>query len=120
MNRKKTLSERLQTAGVVVGTLVLTGWLIYTLSNLTAGNLAGWMYLLPAVIMLLLLLVARQKPVLGGVLLLGFGLVIAGRYLDVRGNLREQLRIVLLTGGPYVLVGVLFLLAGIQGRKTNE
>ncbi len=118
--KKKSLSDRLQTAGGVIGILAFLTWLVITVYQLTIDNLGGWVYLLPAFIMLFLLLVARQKSVLGGVLLCGFGLVIGARYLDASGEAQEQLMILLLTGGPFVLVGVLFLLSGIRSLQTKK
>jgi hypothetical protein len=119
MKKKKTLSERFSTAGTVTGVLVFLGWLLYTLVQFETMKLDGWRFMLPALVMLLLVLVARQKATLGGALLLGFGLVIGGRYLDVRGDLIEQVVVFLRTGGPYLVVGVLFLVAGILERKMN-
>jgi len=118
--KKKSFSKRLQTAGVVIGILAFLTWLVITIYQLTIDNLGGWVYLLPAFIMLALLLVARQRPVLGGVLLCGFGLVIGARYLDASGQAQEQLMILLLTGGPFVLVGVLFLLSGVNIKKNKK
>jgi hypothetical protein len=119
MRKKKTTSERFSTAGTVIGVLVFLGWLLYTLVQFESMKLDGWRFMLPALIMLLLVLVARQKATLGGALLCGVGLLIGGRYLDVRGDLMEQVVVFVRTGGPYLLVGVLFLVAGILEKKKN-
>lgn len=121
---KKIKSDRFLSAARIIGILYILIWLIYILFQTTEGDMRSLLSILPAGIMLLLMLVANQKPILGGILLIIAGIALAIRYGGYMQEASQQLMIAFLTGGPYIIVGGFFLLSGLKHKliatETNR
>lgn len=103
-----------------IGILFICFYLFYGLVKMTDEGLQMASYFLPAFIMLLLLLVSRQKPFLGGGILLATGILISAYYGYMADSLKSLFIITFLSGGPFSLVGLLFLGVGLDQKKTQS
>lgn len=108
--RQKPLAEPVRRRGwLLAGTLWLGAatlfFLFFGIGEIAGGDISGVIHLAPATAMLLLALLARQRPLEGGWVLLGLAAAMALAYARNPGVLP-------LTAGPFLLGGLLFLAAG--------
>ncbi len=115
---KKKIRSRIETAGRIIGVVYVIIWVVFFLFQTTGGNFNSFIALIPPAIMLLLLMVANQNLLAGGISLLVAGSAIAVRYGMVHTTWRAQLLNGALTGGVYLVVGMLCLIAWWMQRRS--
>lgn len=121
MKSKKKQHDRYENWGRILGVFYVLAWLVYIMFRTTGGDLRSLLSFLPAGIMLLLMLVANQNQIIGGIALLGSGVVIGIRYSIGVPDAGQQVINGFITGGPFVLVGFLYLISGLQKQlKPNN
>jgi len=113
MKNKK--HNRFESIARALAVLYIVAWLGYFLLQSTGGNFSSFRNLLPPLVMLLLLMVASQNALVGGITLCIAGLAIAVRYGFMLDGV--QVGYALASGGPYLLVGALYVIGGLQSRK---
>jgi len=89
-------------------------WLLFSMGEVRGGDLSGILHLIPALLIIVLVVAAWKWPRTGGIALLLAGTVILAYLLTSIQNPESRLPGALLTGGPFLLSGVLFLLAGMS------
>lgn len=109
--------KRMENFAVFIGILLICFYLFFGLMKMTDEGLQRANYFLPAFIMLMLLLVSRQKPFLGGGVLLATGILISAYYGYLADSLQSIFITTLLSGGPFSLVGLLFLGVGLAQKN---
>jgi hypothetical protein len=112
-NRK---AKRIENTARTIGVLYVLAWLIYIMIRTTGGDVRSLISFIPAGIMLLLMMVANQNQVTGGIVLLITGTALAIRYALNAPDATSQVVNGLLTGGPYIIVGLLYLVSGLQQK----
>jgi hypothetical protein len=91
-------------------------WLIFGAGEVAGGDISGVTHLAPAVLIIILVILAWKWTRAGGIgmLLTGIGILIY--LLASIQNPQARLPGAILTGGPFLFSGLLFLLAGIFRR----
>ncbi len=104
--------------------LVLIGiytafWMIFGIGEMAGGDLSGASHLLPAAALALMIWAAWRRPFETGVCLIVLSLLASGFFVVTsRGGWNNTVQAVVLGGLPFLLPGVLLLLA--VGRNIHE
>ena len=108
---------------VLRGALVLMAiytafWLFVGIAEMTSGDLSGVIHLVPAIMLVGLMFLARRRPIEGGVVLVVLG-VLASVYFfaATHGGSAFQIQAALFGGAPYVVFGLLFLAAAALAQR---
>ena len=106
-------------AGLVVLGLYTAFFLLFGIGESLGGEPGGWGHFIQALGPLALLLLARQRPLEGGIVLTAVGLLMllfVPGFDDSQGWRFDPISYVFI-GLPYLISGILFLIAGVQNRK---
>jgi hypothetical protein len=110
-----TVSNK-QAKWVLRGALVLMGiyavfWLFFGISEMISGDLSGVIHLVPAIMLVVLMFLARRLPVEGGVVLVILGVLASAYYIiaAIHGGGSFQVTSILVGGVPYLVFGLIFL-----------
>ena len=114
MKNKKLF--RFEAIARTLAVVYIVAWVIYFLFQSTGGNFSSFRNLLPPVVMLLLMMVASQNAFIGGGALCIAGIAIAVRYGFLMDGFQWMYSFG--TGGPYLLVGILYIVGGWQRRHS--
>ena len=109
--KKYTLSSWLEWFALLPAGLFTGLWLLMGMRELSAGDLGDLSHLLPALLIVFLVLVASKWPRQGAIALLVAGAALFLYLLAAMQSPESRLPGALLTGGPFLLSGMLFLLA---------
>ena len=116
--RKKGAALWLERIGFLFGIFYILYWLFVSISKMTGMDFSGASHLLPAFLMFILLLLGRRSLSLGGLILVIAGLALAVRYYLAMAEILTPWKAALVTGGPFLLIGVIFLVAeALANRK---
>jgi hypothetical protein len=111
---KNTLSSWLGWFALLPAGLFTGLWLLLGMGEVKGGDLSGIIHLVPALLIIVLVIAAWKRPRIGGVAMLLAGAVIFIYLFASIQSPDSRLPGALLTGGPFLLSGVLFLLAGMS------
>lgn len=89
-------------------------WMVFGMREVLSGERSALSHLLPALIIVLLVLNAWKQPRTGGIALLLAGTAILIYLSAFIQSQDSRLPGALLTGGPFLLSGFLFWLAGVK------
>lgn len=110
--QKNTLARVLWWIGLIPAGFFIGLWLLFGLGEVFGGDLSGLSHLIPAILMIILVLVSWKWPRVGGLVMLVLGLFAAIALYSTTPN-STGLSIALLTGGPFLVSGLLFFLSGL-------
>ena len=119
----KVIVANKQAKWLLCAALVLMGiyavfWLFFGIAEMTSGDLSGVIHLIPTIMLLGLMFLAWRRPMEGGVVLVILG-VLASLYYSVatmQGG--RSFQVASLIGGvPYLVFGLLFLVAAALARR---
>lgn len=113
---QKGLSTWLKWLGLIPAGLFTGLWLIFGVGEVAGGDLSGITHLVPAGLMILLVLVAWKWQRAGGLGMLLVGVVLILTLLASIQNPAGRLPGALLTGGPFLVSGILFFLGWMVKR----
>jgi 4-amino-4-deoxy-L-arabinose transferase-like glycosyltransferase len=95
-------------------------WAFFGISEMAGGDRSGVMHLVPAVIIVLLMLAVRRRPLEGGIVFLVIGTLVTISALGAyRGGWPRYIGVALVTGVPFLAVGALLLAATATGAKRK-
>jgi hypothetical protein len=115
------LSDWLRWLALAPASFFTALWLLFGVGEVLGGDQSGLIHLAPALLMIGLLVVAWKWGRLGGIAMLATGLVVIIYLLIAIENPASKLPGALLTGGPFLVSGLLFLLADLLKRsETNK
>ena len=107
-----------QAKWVLRGALVLMGiytifWLFFGISEMISGDLSGVIHLVPAIMLVVLMFLARRLPIEGGVILVILGVLASVYYIiaAIQGDVSFRVTSILVGGVPYLVFGLIFLVA---------
>jgi len=95
-------------------------FLVFAVGEMAAGGLSGAMHLVSALAVVVLMLLARRRPVEGGIGLVVLG-VLSALYLAaaMRGEWDFRVQGILLGAAPFAVCGLLFLAAAALARRSQ-
>lgn len=115
MNRYK-LARWLHYGALAPLGLFVAFWSLMSIGEMAGGDLSGLSHLLPALLVLPLMFLAWKRPLLGGIVLVGLGLAAAAYFYNDLIRLENKLGGAAITGGPFLLAGLLLLVAAALAR----
>ena len=92
--------------------------LLLAVGEMASGDVSGAQHLVPVLIIIVLMVLARSRPVAGGAALVVIGVLASAFYfLAVHGEVAFRVQAVLLGGAPFAVCGLLFLASAALARQ---
>lgn len=110
-------------SGLKVTALVLMGLVALLFSfmgigEMLGGDLSGAIHLPPVALIALMMWFGWKKPLAGGATMFGLGILISIFFLIVTTQ-TDRMIAILLMGGPFLLPGMLFILAALLEKQRH-
>lgn len=104
----------LMRAALVLMGFYVAFWLFFGFGEIFSGDFSGASHLLPAVLIIFLMLLARRRPLEAGIVLVILGVLASGLFIASRsGEWTFRFQAALIGGIPFLLFGLLFLSVSI-------
>jgi hypothetical protein len=92
-------------------------WLLFGVGEMASGDLSGVIHLIPVALVAGLMFLAWRRPGVGGAILVVLGILTSAYYYGLIQP-EDRLGILLITGAPFVLFGLLFLAVAALARPA--
>ena len=92
-------------------------WAFMGVGEMASGDFSGVIHLVPAVMIVLLMLLARRRPFEGGIVLALLGVVTSAYFYDASIGPEGNLETIAITGVPFLVVGLLFIVATVVAER---
>ena len=92
-------------------------WAFMGVGEMASGDFSGVIHLVPAVMIVLLMLLARRRPFEGGIVLALLGVAASAYFYNAGAELASNMGIIAITGAPFLVAGLLFLAAAALARR---
>ena len=110
------LGRWLQGGALALLGLFIAFWSFMGIGEMAGGDLSGLSHLVPALLVLPLIFLAWKRLLLGGIILVVLGLAAAAYFYNDLIRLENKLGGATITGGPFLLAGLLLLVATALAR----
>lgn len=92
-------------------------WAFMGVGEMASGDFSGVIHLVPAVMIVLLMLLARRRPFEGGIVLALLGVVTSAYFYNAGAALASNMGIIAITGAPFLVAGLLFIVATVVAER---
>jgi len=92
-------------------------WAFMGVGEMASGDFSGVIHLVPAAMIVLLMFLARQRPLEGGIVLAILGVAASAYFYNAGAELARNMGIIAITGAPFLVCGLLFLAAAALARR---
>lgn len=84
---------------------------------MASGDFSGVAHLIPAAMIVLLMFLARQRPLEGGIVLALLGVAAPACFYNAGAELARNMGIIAITGAPFLVAGLLFIVATVVAER---
>lgn len=98
--------------------LAVTFWLFMGIGEMVSGDPSGVIHLVPAILTAGLALPAWKRPLIGGTALIALSVIASIYFYNAVNDPQGRLGAAAIMGGPFLLFGLLFILAAALTRPA--
>ena len=92
-------------------------WVFMGVREMASGDFSGVAHLIPAAMIVLLMFLARQRPLEGGIVLAILGVAASAYFYNAGAELARNRGVIAITGAPFLVAGLLLLAAAALARR---